>query len=48
MPKTVLTPHWRHTFEDEVRSIGDISYARFNIYPDGGVGRLRLFGRPNV
>jgi len=20
--------------------------VRFNIFPDGGVGRLRLFGRP--
>jgi len=48
MPQTALTPHWRHRFEDEVRSIGDISYVRFNIYPDGGIGRLRLFGRPNV
>ncbi|PWT86551.1 MAG: allantoicase [Blastocatellia bacterium] len=41
-----LCPHARHTFEDEVKPIGNISHARFNIYPDGGVGRLRLFGHP--
>jgi allantoicase len=41
-----LRPHARHIFEDEVRPIGNISHARFNIYPDGGVGRLRLFGHP--
>jgi allantoicase len=28
--------------------IGDVSHVRFNIYPDGGVGRLRLFGRPSA
>jgi allantoicase len=46
LPRTPLTPHWCHTFEDELHAIGAISHARFNIYPDGGVGRLRLFGRP--
>jgi allantoicase len=46
MPRTALAPHWPHSFEDEVRNIGEITHARFNIYPDGGVGRLRLFGRP--
>ena len=43
---TSLQPHTRHTFEDEVRAIGLITHVRFNIFPDGGVGRLRLFGRP--
>ena len=31
---------------DELRGIGDATHVRFNIFPDGGVGRLRLFGRP--
>jgi allantoicase len=46
MAQTPLQPHARHTFEREVRAIGDVTHVRFNIYPDGGVGRLRLFGRP--
>ena len=46
LPRTPLQPHARHTFEDEVRAIGDVTHVRFNIFPDGGVGRLRLFGRP--
>jgi allantoicase len=46
LPRTPLQPHARHVFEDEVVAIGPVSYVRFNIYPDGGVGRLRLFGRP--
>jgi allantoicase len=46
LPRTTLQPHARHAFEDEVRALGDVTHVRFNIYPDGGVGRLRLFGRP--
>ena len=41
-----LSPHAVHVFEREVRAIGDVAHVRFNIYPDGGVGRLRLFGVP--
>ncbi len=46
LPRTPLEPHARHFFEDELRKLGDLSHVRFNIYPDGGVGRLRLYGRP--
>jgi allantoicase len=46
LPRTPLQPHARHAFESDVQAIGDVSHVRFNIYPDGGVGRLRLFGRP--
>ena len=46
LPRTALQPHTRHAFEDDLRALGDITHVRFNIYPDGGVGRLRLFGRP--
>jgi len=46
LPRTPLQPHARQVFEHQLRSIGNVTHARFNIYPDGGVGRLRLFGRP--
>jgi allantoicase len=42
---TGLQPHTQHTFEDEVRPVRGVTHVRFNIFPDGGVGRLRLFGR---
>jgi allantoicase len=45
MARRVLEPHARHTFEDGIQAIGDVTHVRFNIFPDGGVGRLRLFGR---
>jgi allantoicase len=46
LPRTPLQPHARHAFEEDLRAIGDVTHVRFNIFPDGGVGRLRLFGRP--
>ena len=46
LPRSALQPHTRHVFEDDLRPAGDVTHVRFNIYPDGGVGRLRLFGRP--
>ena len=46
MARTSLSPHAKHSFEEQIRAIGDVTHVRFNIFPDGGVGRLRLFGRP--
>jgi allantoicase len=44
LPRTKLEPHTRHFFVDEIKDAGEITHARLNIYPDGGVSRLRLFG----
>jgi allantoicase len=46
MPQAALQPDARHSFEDELRSVGEATHVRLNIYPDGGIARLRLFGRP--
>ncbi len=42
---TKLQPHTRHTFVNELADLGVVTHARLNIYPDGGVSRLRLYGR---
>ena len=44
LPRTPLQPHTLHRFEDELLRVGEASHARLNIFPDGGVSRLRLFG----
>jgi allantoicase len=44
LPRTKLEPHRLHSFERELRQAGGATHARLQIYPDGGVGRLRLFG----
>ena len=44
LPAQLLQPDHVHQFLDEVASTGPVSHVRMNIYPDGGVSRLRLFG----
>ncbi|MBD0320569.1 MAG: allantoicase, partial [Gemmatimonadetes bacterium] len=39
-----LQPHARHRFEDEVLAAGPATHVRLNVFPDGGIARLRLFG----
>jgi len=46
MPRAPLSPHRQQSFEEQILAVGDVDFVRFNIFPDGGVGRLRLFGRP--
>jgi len=38
-----LQPHARHVF-DQVNAVAEATHVRLNIFPDGGVARLRLFG----
>jgi allantoicase len=38
-----VEPHSRHQFDD--LNVGAATHVRLNIYPDGGVARLRVFGR---
>lgn len=44
LARTTLQAHMRHHFEDELTTIGPVTHIRFNIFPDGGVSRLRVFG----
>ena len=45
LPMSKLQAHTRQSFADELADIAAITHVRFNIFPDGGVSRLRLFGR---
>ena len=44
LPQSPLSPDTVHEFAD-LRSVGGVAWVRLNIFPDGGVARLRLFGR---
>lgn len=44
LARTKLQAHTRHLFEDEIKALGPVTHVRFNIYPDGGVSRLRVYG----
>jgi allantoicase len=44
LPHTKLQAHTRHFYEEELKNRAPATHVRFNIYPDGGVSRLRLYG----
>lgn len=46
MPRQKLGPDQIHDFVQDLQDLGPITHVRLNIHPDGGVSRLRLFGRP--
>ena len=45
---TPLQPDHLHVFESELAAGTTATHVRLNIFPDGGVSRLRLFGLPTV
>lgn len=47
LPESKLEMDKQHEYESELESLGDLSHVRLSIYPDGGVSRLRVFGRPS-
>lgn len=47
LPETKLKGHFENTFEKEIIKAGTVTHVRLNIFPDGGVSRLRLFGYPS-
>ena len=47
LPETRLKASTRHFFESQLQKAGACTHVRLNIYPDGGVSRLRLWGRPS-
>ena len=44
LPRTKLKAHHRHFFAKELKDAGVVSHVRLNIFPDGGVSRLRVYG----
>jgi allantoicase len=44
LARTKLQANARHFFDRELLDTGVASHLRFNIFPDGGVSRLRVYG----
>lgn len=45
LPQSKLEMDREHEFSKSLNAIGSITHIRLNIFPDGGVSRLRLFGK---
>lgn len=48
LPEQPLSMDAIHEFTSQLAKLGSVSHVRFNIHPDGGVSRLRLWGRVAV
>lgn len=44
LPRYKLQAHHQHYVEKELLNVGPVSHVRLNIYPDGGISRLRVLG----
>jgi allantoicase len=44
LPRTKMQPDTRHIFVDELSQRDPVTHVRLNVYPDGGVARLRVYG----
>lgn len=44
LPRTKLQAHTQHFFIDELAAQGPFAQLRLNVFPDGGVSRLRVWG----
>lgn len=45
LPRSLLKANALHIFQRELRESGAATHIRFNIFPDGGVSRLRIYGK---
>jgi len=45
LPQQKLSADHIHEFGSEINALGAITHIRLNIFPDGGVSRLRIFGK---
>ncbi len=48
LPQQKLSADAEHEFINEIQNIGVVSYVQLNIFPDGGISRLRSFGKKQV
>jgi allantoicase len=46
LPSQKLQMHQEHCFAEQLQALGPITHVRLNVFPDGGVSRLRIIGRP--
>ncbi len=42
LPRTRLQAHTRRVFDETLKGVGAVTHVRLQIYPDGGVARLRV------
>jgi allantoicase len=45
LPQSKLKPDEKHFFKKEIVNQGPFTHVRLSIFPDGGISRMRVWGR---
>ena len=45
LPQTKLKADHEHSFKSEIENKGPFTHVRLSMFPDGGISRMRLYGR---
>ncbi|MDP2548388.1 allantoicase [Oceanobacter sp. 4_MG-2023] len=45
LPSQKLQMNQEHTFKEQLQGLGAVTHIRINIFPDGGISRVRAFGK---
>ncbi len=45
LPETAMNPDTEHRYVEQLREHDPVRLVRINLIPDGGISRLRMFGR---
>ena len=40
-----LKPHKKHIFKSNINKKNKVNFLKINIFPDGGISRIRAFGK---
>lgn len=49
LPETKMQAHSEHVYQEEIRDqTTAFTHVRLNIFPDGGVSRMRIYGYPDL
>ena len=45
LPKQKMQPNQEHHYQTEVLDLGPVTHVKINVFPDGGISRVRLMGK---
>jgi allantoicase len=48
LPESKLDMDKQHIFAEALQDVGAVSHVRLSIFPDGGISRVRLYGKISI
>ncbi|WP_221796745.1 allantoicase [Oceanobacter mangrovi] len=45
LPQQKMQPNQEHNYKAEVNDLGPVTHVKINVFPDGGISRVRLLGK---